>query len=365
MMRRMMPGVARIDPVILVSALALSVLGVLFIGSATIGTKFEGLAGRQTIFIGIGLVAMTAAILFDYRMLLKFSFPIYCVCLLPLVYLLVFGESIANVRSWIRFGGFQFQPAELAKITTAVLVAYLFENEDDARLRLSTFVKLGAIVGVPFLLTFAQPDLGLALTFLPLLIVGFFFGRLPARGWIAIFIAVAMLAGAGWLLLKDYQKQRIETFFNPDRDVLKAGYQVRQSKIAVGSGGFSGKGLHAGTQSQLRFLPVQHTDFILAVIGEEWGFLGVILVLGLFAALFLRCLTLARVARDRGGVFLILALSGMMFFSVAVNASMMIGLLPTTGIPLPLVSYGGSSIATTLLAIGLILGVDYRRFANA
>ena len=221
------------------------------------------------------------------------------------------------------------------------------------------------LVGVPFLLTFAQPDLGLALTFLPLLIVGFFFGRLPARGWIAIFIAVAMLAGAGWLLLKDYQKQRIETFFNPDRDVLKAGYQVRQSKIAVGSGGFSGKGLHAGTQSQLRFLPVQHTDFIMAVIGEEWGFLGVILVLGLFAALFLRCLTLARVARDRGGVFLILALSGMMFFSVTVNSSMMIGLLPTTGIPLPLVSYGGSSIATTLLAIGLILGVDYRRFANA
>ena len=175
----------------------------------------------------------------------------------------------------------------------------------------------------------------------------------------------AVLAGAGWLFLKEYQKQRIETFLNPDRDVLKAGYQVRQSKIAVGSGGFSGKGFHAGTQSQLRFLPVQHTDFILAVIAEEWGFLGVILVLGLFAAMLLRCLTLARVARDRGGVFLILALSGMMFFSVAVNASMMIGLLPTTGIPLPLVSYGGSSIATTLLAIGLILGVDYRRFANA
>ena len=360
-----LPGGRRLDLVVLGCALALAALGVLFVASATTGTRFDGLAGRQAIWIAVGLGAMVAAILFDYRMLLKSSFAIYCVSLLPLVYLLAFGERIANVRSWIRFGGFQFQPAELAKIATALLVAYLFENEDDARLRLSAFVKLGAIVGVPFVLVFAQPDLGLALTFLPLLVVGFFFGRLPARGWIAILIACAVLAGAGWLFLKGYQKERIETFLNPDRDVLKAGYQVRQSKIAVGSGGFSGKGLHAGTQSQLRFLPVQHTDFILAVIAEEWGFLGVICVLGLFAALLLRCLTLASVARDRGGVFLILALCGMMFFSVTVNASMMIGLLPTTGIPLPLVSYGGSSIATTLSAIGLILGVDYRRFANA
>ena len=365
MIARVLPVPRRLDLVVIGSALALAALGVLFIASTTGAGRLQGLATRQAVWIAVGLLGMTAAVLFDYRTLLKISFALYLASLAPLVYLLVFGQRIANVRSWIRFGSFQFQPAELAKITTALLVAYLFENEDDARLRLSAFVKLGAIVGLPFLLVFAQPDLGLALTFLPLLIVGFFFGRLPARGWIAIFIAVAVLEGAGWLFLKDYQKQRIETFLNPDHDVLKAGYQVRQSKIAVGSGGFSGKGFRAGTQSQLRFLPVQHTDFILAVIGEEWGFLGIILVLGLFATLVLRCLTLARVARDRGGVFLILALAGMLFFSVTVNASMMIGLLPTTGIPLPLVSYGGSSIATTFLAIGLILSVDYRRFANA
>src|SRR6185369_5371431 len=346
-------------------ALALSMLGVLFIGSATIGTKFEGLAGRQTIFIGIGLVAMTAAILFDYRKLLKFSFPIYCVCLLPLVYLLLFGESIANVRSWIRVGKFQFQPAELAKIATALLLAYLFENEDQTRLRPSTLTRIGAIVGLPVLLVFLQPDMGLALTFLPLIFVGLFFGGLPAKGWLAILVVVAVLAGGGWFVLKDYQKARIGTFLNPDSDVLGSGYQVRQSKIAVGSGGFSGKGFRSGTQSQLRFLPVQHTDFILAVIAEEWGFLGVILVFALFAALILRSLKLAQTARDRGGMFLVLGLSGMMFFSVVINASMMIGLAPTTGIPLPLVSYGGSSVATTLLGIGLILGVKYRRFANA
>jgi rod shape determining protein RodA len=362
---RVIPGSRRLDLVILGCALTLSALGVLFVASATTGTRYEGLASRQAIWIAVGLGAMTLAILFDYRMLLKFSFATYCACLLPLVYLLFFGEEIANVRSWIRIGAFQFQPAELAKIATALLVAYLFENEDDVRLRASTLVKLGAIVGVPMLLIFLQPDMGLVITFLPLLFVGLFYGGLPARGWVAILLIVLVVAGAGWFLLKDYQKQRIGTFLNPDTDLLGSGYQVRQSKIAVGSGGFSGKGFKSGTQSQLRFLPVQHTDFILAVIAEEWGFLGVILVLGLFAALFLRALKLAQTARDRGGVFLILGLTGMLLFSVVVNASMMIGLAPTTGIPLPLVSYGGSSIATTFLAIGLILGVEYRRFANA
>jgi rod shape determining protein RodA len=360
-----LPGSRRLDFVILACTLALASLGVLFIASATTGTHFDGLASRQAIWIAVGLGAMAAAILFDYRMLLKFSFAIYCATLLPLVYLLMFGERIANVRSWIRVGHFQFQPAELSKIATALLVAYLFENEDHSRIQPSTLVKLGAIVAVPVLLVFLQPDMGLALTFLPLIFVGLFYGGLPARGWIAILAILALLCGGGWFLLKDYQKQRIGTFLNPDSDVLGSGYQVRQSKIAVGSGGFSGKGFRSGTQSQLRFLPVQHTDFILAVIAEEWGFLGVILVLGIFAALMLRSLKLAQRARDRGGVFLILALTGIMFFSVVINASMMIGLAPTTGIPLPLVSYGGSSVATTFLCIGLILGVDYRRFANA
>lgn len=355
----------RLDLLILGCAISLALLGILFVASTTGGGRLAGLATRQAIWVAVGLGGLVAAVLFDYRTLLKISFPLYAASLVPLLYLLIFGQRIANVKSWIRFGSFQFQPAELAKIATALLVAYLFENEDDGKMRLSAFLKLGAIVGVPFLLVFLQPDLGLALTFLPLIAVGLFFGGLPLRGWIAIVLIVTVCAGGAWFFLKDYQKQRISTFFNPEQDMLKSGYQVRQSKIAVGSGGFSGKGFRSGTQSQLRFLPVQHTDFIFAVIAEEWGFLGVILVLGLFAALLLRALTLASVARDRGGVFLILGLSAVIFFSVMVNASMMIGLLPTTGIPLPLVSYGGSSVATTFLSIGLILGVHYRRFANA
>ncbi|HEY7368504.1 MAG TPA: rod shape-determining protein RodA [Thermoanaerobaculia bacterium] len=354
----------RLDWIVLLSALSLAAIGVLFVTSASQG-RFPGLPTRQALWIGVGLLAMTAGVLVDYRRLLKLSFLFYCASLLPLVYLLLFGERIANVKSWIRVGGFQFQPAELAKIATALLLAYLFENEDEGRLRPGTFLKLSAIVGVPFLLVFLQPDMGLASTFLPLLAVGLFYGGLPLRGWIAILLVLVVLMGGGWFLLKDYQKQRIGTFFNPEADVLGSGYQVRQSKIAVGSGGFTGKGYMEGTQSQLRFLPVQHSDFILAVIAEEWGFLGVLLVLGLFAALLLRALTLAALARDRGGVFLILGVTAMLFWSVTVNSAMMIGLLPTTGIPLPLVSYGGSSMATTFLGIGLILGVEYRRFANA
>jgi rod shape determining protein RodA len=365
MIARVLSARSRFDPMVLGSALSLSLLGILFVASATAGGRLAGLAARQGIWVVAGIGLMFAAVLFDYRVLLKISFPIYCASLVPLLYLLFFGERIANVKSWIRFGGFQFQPAELAKISTALLLAYLFENEDDGRLRPAAFVKLGAIVGIPFLLVFLQPDLGLALTFLPLLGVGLYFGAMPWKWWLVMFLIVVLFCGGAWFLLKDYQKQRIGTFLNPEQDLLGSGYQVRQSKIAVGSGGFFGKGFRSGTQSQLRFLPVQHTDFILAVIAEEWGFLGVILVLGLFAALLLRALTLAQAARDRGGVFLILALAGMIFFSVLVNASMMIGLLPTTGIPLPLVSYGGSSVATTFLAIGLILGVEYRRFANA
>ena len=310
MIPRVLSARSRFDPIVLGSALALSVLGVFFVASATAGGPLARLAARQGIWVAVGVGLMLAAVLVDYRVLLKISLPIYCVCLVPLVYLLFFGERIANVKSWIRIAGFQFQPAELAKIATALLVAYLFDNEDDGRLRPGAVVKLVAIVGVPFLLVFLQPDMGLAATFLPLLAVGLYFGGLPARFWLVLFLIVVLLSGSAWFLLKDYQKDRIGTFLNPEQDLLGSGYQVRQSKIAVGSGGFFGKGFRSGTQSQLRFLPVQHTDFILAVIAEELGFLGVILVLGLFAALLLRALTLAQAARDRGGVFLILALAG-------------------------------------------------------
>jgi rod shape determining protein RodA len=265
----------------------------------------------------------------------------------------------------VRIGGFQFQPAEVAKVATALLLAYLFENEQDRRLRPAAMAKLFAMVLFPCFLVFLQPDLGLALTFVPLLLVGMYFGRMRRRWWAVLGIGFVVFCAVGWLFLKGYQKQRIATFVHPDADVAGAGYQVRQSKIAVGSGELVGKGYRRGTQSQLRFLPVRHTDFIFAVLAEEFGFLGVLVVLSLYAAVVLRGLRLASHARDRGGAFLVLGLTGCLFFSVMLNTGMMIGLFPTTGIPLPLLSYGGSSVATTLGSIGLILSVEARRFANA
>jgi rod shape determining protein RodA len=354
-----------LDRVLLLALLGLLSIGLLLVASSTIGAKGGDLAWRQALWMGVGIVAMLILTVADYRMLLKFSFPIYLATLLPLVYLLLFGQRIAHVRSWIRIGGYQFQPGELAKLSAALLVAYLFENEQERQLRPAALAKLFAIVLVPFGLVFLQPDLGLALTMLPILVIGLFFGRLRLKYWVTLVLFVAAAAVGGWFSLKDYQKQRIETFLHPAADVSGAGYQVRQSKIAVGSGGLSGKGFRRGTQSQLRFLPVRHTDFIFAVLAEEWGFLGVLTVLSLYAVIVLRGVRLASHARDRGGAFLVLGLISCLFASVILNTGMMIGLVPTTGIPLPLLSYGGTSVASTLAAMGMIFSVEARRFANA
>jgi rod shape determining protein RodA len=355
----------RPDAVMCIALVGLLAVGLLLVASSTTGGRQGNLAGRQALWMALGAAALVLTFSIDYRLLLKFSFAIYLASLVPLVYLLVFGRWIAHVRSWIRIGSFQFQPADLAKVATALLVAYLFEKETDARLRPAALGKLLAIVLVPFTLVFLQPDLGLALTFLPLIPVGMFFGRVPRSYWIGLVLVLALAGGAGWFLLKDYQRQRISTFLHPRADVAGAGYQLQQSKIAVGSGGLTGKGFRRGTQSQLRFLPVRHTDFIFAVLAEEWGFLGVLVAIGLYAAVVLRGLRMAEHARDRGGAFLVLGLVACLFFSVIVNMGMMIGIFPTTGIPLPLLSYGGSSVVSTLAAMGLILSVEARRFANA
>jgi rod shape determining protein RodA len=355
----------RLDMTLFLSVMALLAIGLLLVASSTLGGRNSNLAARQALWMGLGLALLLAMLAVDYRVLLKFSFPIYLLSLLPLLYLLVFGHRIAHVRSWIRVGGYQFQPGELAKVATALLVAYLFENEQDRRLRPVALLKLFAIVLTPFALVFLQPDLGLALTFLPILLVGTYFGRMRWQYWAGLLATAALACTLGWFLMKDYQRQRITTFLHPEADVSGAGYQLRQSKIAVGSGGLFGKGYRRGTQSQLRFLPVRHTDFIFAVLAEEFGFLGVLVVLFLYATVVLRGLRLAQHARDRGGAFLVLALISSFFASVVLNTGMMIGLFPTTGIPLPLLSYGGTSVATTLAAIGLILSVEARRFANA
>ena len=348
------------------TALVLSAIGLTLIYSATyFNDPGLGIVHKQILWMVIGLCLMTVFLFVDYRVLFDAAPILYAIGFVLLVYLLVWGKLTANVRSWIHIGGFQFQPSEFMKIFTALMLARFFDRYDRAYLNLRLFAQAMGIIILPVALMIVQPDFGTAATFFPLVAVAMYFGGIRWRIWVIAALIVLIALPLGWTLLKGYQKDRIVTFLNPDRDPLGRGYQVTQAKIAIGSGGIHGKGFKQGTQAKLEFLPARHTDFIFAVLGEEWGFIGVTIVLGLYLFLILQALTFAKNARDRGGTFLAICLISFFNFHVLINVSMQIGVLPTTGIPLPLISYGGSSTMMFFMAIGLMLNVDMRRFVNA
>jgi rod shape determining protein RodA len=278
---------------------------------------------------------------------------------------LVFGPRIAGTKRWFTVAGFQVQPSELAKIVAAILVAKLFAENRKEGLGLADIVGPGAAIGLLALLIAAEPDLGTAFCLVPLFLVVAFLAGLRVRAIVGLFLVLTVVGGAGWhFALKEYQKTRIYTFLDPSLDPKGAGYQKIQSQIAVGSGGFLGKGYRRGSQSQLGYLPARHTDFIFSVLAEEMGFLGVTVVLGLYLLVLWRALETAQLARDRVGAFLAAGLSTVLGFQVVYNVAMVAGLVPVKGLPLPLMSYGGASILSTLLSIGLVMNVRMRRFAN-
>ena len=349
------------------TAIVIAAIGVVLIYSATWFTDPSlTVVKRQMIWVGIGIALMIAFLIVDYRVLFDIAPILYVMGLLLLVYLLVWGQVTANVKSWIHIGGFQFQPAEFMKVFTALMLARYFESNDRAYLNFRSFFTAMAIIGVPVGLIIIQPDFGTAASFFPLIAVAMFFGGIRARVWIAMILLVALALPAGYFFfLKPYQRERLVVFLNPERDPLGSGYQVTQAKIAIGSGGIHGKGFKQGTQARLDFIPEHHTDFIFSVLGEEWGFIGVVIVLGLYLFMIVQALTFAKHARDRGGTFLVICLISFIIFHVFINVAMQIGVLPTTGIPLPLISYGGSSTLMFFIAIGLMANVDMRRFVNA
>ena len=349
------------------TAFVIAVIGVVLIYSATWFTEPGlGTVKRQMIWVGIGVALMIAFMIIDYRVLFDIAPILYAIGILLLIYLLVWGQVTANVKSWIRIGGFQFQPSEFMKIFTALMIARYFESNDRAYLNFRSFVMAMLIIAIPVGLIIIQPDFGTAASFFPLIAVAMFFGGIRARVWLAMIIIVALAIPSGYFFfLKPYQRERIMIFLNPERDPLGSGYQVTQAKIAIGSGGIHGKGFKQGTQARLDFIPEHHTDFIFSVLGEEWGFIGVVIVLGLYLFLIIQALTFAKHARDRGGTFLVICLISFIIFHVLINVAMQIGVLPTTGIPLPLISYGGSSTLMFFMAIGLMANVDMRRFVNA
>lgn len=349
------------------TAIVLALIGVLLVYSATYySDPALSTAKKQIMWVAIGLLLMLTFMAIDYHVLFDIAPILYGIGIALLLYLMVFGKLTANVKSWIHILGFQFQPSEFMKIFTALMVARFFDSNDRAYLDFRSFLVVMGIISLPVGLIIIQPDFGTAASFFPLYAVAMFFGGIRARVWVVMILLAAIALPAGWFaFLKPYQKERVMIFLNPERDPLGSGYQVTQAKIAIGSGGINGKGFRHGTQAKLEFLPARHTDFIFAVLGEEWGFIGVSIVLGLYLFLVIQALTFAKQARDRGGTFLIICLISFIIFHVLINVSMQIGILPTTGIPLPLISYGGSSTMMFFIAIGLILNVDMRRFVNA
>jgi len=319
---------------------------------------------RQLVFLGASLLALFLLLLVDYQLLMSFSFYLYGAVVFVLLMMLVFERFISK-GSWIKLRYFQVQPSELAKIALILVLARLFAEYKRSHVSIPAVAMSSGLVALPFLLVALQPDLGTAVSFLPLLLGSLILAGLKKKAVIGILILSVLAGVAGWTFyLKDYQKQRLATVVFPGRDPQGAGYHILQSKIAIGSGGFLGKGFARGTQSQLKFLPARHTDFVFSVIGEEFGFLGVVGVLMLYYLFLWRLFRSAARSRDRAGIYITFMVGLMISFQLLVNVAMVIGIFPIVGIPLPLLSYGGSSLLANFLGVGLVLNVKMRRFAN-
>ena len=356
------------DWVLLGFVVLLSVISVLEIKSATLHTKFHGFDHKQIGFLAAGLLLMFLISMIDYHRLLDIVPWAYGISILSLLAVKLVGQKVLGARRWINLGGgVHFQPSEWVKLVLIVAVARYFWNLAGKELTWPDIWKAVALVCVPMALVLTQPDLGTALTYSPILIAGLFLGGIRLRQVGIILLALVVIGGVAWKSgkrLKPYQQARINAFLAPDSDPRGSGYQIRQSLIAVGSGGIWGKGANKGTQTQGDFLPIPYTDFIFAAFCEEHGFVGAMGVLLLYFLILMRLIQNAQTAADLPGTFIIMGVVAVITFQIAVNVGMVVGMMPVTGIPLPLMSYGGSSVLFTFLALGIVMNVRMRRFVN-
>jgi len=347
------------------SALAVVLAGLMMIYSTGYGSPAHDLFRRQCLWlaIGLGLAIVLASI--DYHTWSEFAPILYGASLLVLLVTPFVAREISGARSWLEIGGLRLQPSEAVKLTTLLMAVTYLTRRKSAGLRLRHQAGLTLIVLAPAGLTALQPDLGTAVTYVPLLVVLVWLSGVRLRTLVIFaLLGAALLLVVGNHFLLEHQRERLLTFLDPSRDPQGSGYQAMQSRIAVGSGGLWGKGLFSGTQSQLKFLPEQHTDFVFAVLAEERGFLGAFTVLALYFLIITRLINAARTARDLLGIYLCMGAVGMIGAQIFANIGVVIGLLPTAGIPLPLMSYGGSSLISTVCIIGLAINVQWRRFVN-
>jgi rod shape determining protein RodA len=363
--RRLLP---HLDWPLAAAILALCLIGVTTVYSVTWDVQADQ-PGRefwtQVYALPVGLFALAVCLMIDYRALTQRSLLLYAGLLVALLIVLQFGVVRNNARRWILLGGFSLQPSEFARLVVAlVLAAFYGESRRSAR-SMGELALGGMLVGIPALLIYLQPDLGTAATLLPVFMGVAFVAGLRVR-WLAIAAAVGLLLSpVAWFYgLEDYQKTRIETFLDPWDDPRGTGYQQIQAKITVGSGGLVGKGFGGGTQSGYGFMPEAHNDFVFSSFAEEHGFVGVLVTLALYLFVLVRSVDAARLAKDRVGAFLVVAILSGFAFQVLYNITMSAGLAPVKGLTLPLMSYGGSSLVSTLAGFGLILNVRMRRFTN-
>ena len=318
---------------------------------------------KQLVWYAVGFVLMIASFLFDYKKLERWAPEAYVFCIILLVCVIFAGKHVRGSSRWLMLGPMSIQPSELAKIGVIIALAgYYSRTVNPTGFTLRELIRPLVLVAVPFALIAVQPDLGTAMVVA--LIAGSIaaFVKIERRSllWIVSFFTVTV--PFTWFLLKEYHKQRILAFFDPNSDPLGAGYHAIQSRIAIGSGMVSGKGFMQGTQNALSFLPDEHTDFIFSVLSEEWGFVGSGILLAAFLLLVIWGLKIAHECRDPFGIILSVGITAMIFWQVFINIGMVMGLMPVVGVPLPFISYGGSSVITTMISVGLLLNVRMRRF---
>jgi rod shape determining protein RodA len=344
--------------------LVVCTIGIINLYSATINvgtTVFK----KQILWVSIGLFITVFLSLIDYRLFQRYTNHFYIISVLLLIIVLVLGTEVSGAKSWLSVGGiFTVQPSELAKISVILILAK-FYNDDFSTGPYGVFdlVKPFAIIVVPILLIVIQPDMGTAFIISLISISIILFAGVKTKHLILLFMTGCLLFVPLWgYLLKDYQKVRIKSFIDPSQDPLGSGYHAIQSKIAIGSGKLSGKGFKQGTQTQLRFLPEQHTDFAFSVIAEEWGFLGAFFTILLFFILILWILDTSSRSKDKFSMYVCFGIASMFFWHTFINVGMVIGIFPVTGLPLLFISYGGSATLTSLVAIGIVMGIRMRKF---
>jgi rod shape determining protein RodA len=354
------------DWVLLAFVLLICAIGTFEIYSATRQTKFIGFQTKQMYWLTGGLILMFLMSLINYQALLESVHWLYIGSILSLIAVAVVGKRVLGARRWIGLpGGQHFQPSEWIKLVLILALAKFFSDMAGREVTIRDILKSFLIAGIPMALVLKQPDLGTALTYLPVLIVALFLGGIKLKHAVAILMLGTVMIYPVWRWgLKGYQKQRLTSFSEPEADPRGSGYQIQQSLIAVGSGGLTGKGALKGSQTQGAFIPIPYTDFIMAAFAEEHGFVGCLIVLLLYFIVLMRLIQNAQTAPDRAGTLIIMGVVAVLVFHILVNVGMVVGFMPVTGIPLPLMSYGGSSVLFTFLALGIVNNIRMRRFVN-